>query len=36
MIVSAEHAFVVERHEILFEVTNDKHPPAQIQQRFTR
>jgi hypothetical protein len=31
MIVPAENAFVVQRHEILFEVADDEHPPAQVQ-----
>jgi hypothetical protein len=34
MVVAAEHALVVERHEILFKVADDKHPPAQVQQIF--
>ena len=31
MVVAAEHAFVMQRHEILFEVADDEHPPAQLQ-----
>ena len=34
MIVAAEHALVVQRHQILFEVTDDEHPPALVEQIF--
>lgn len=32
MIMSAENSFVVERNQTLFEVANDEHPAAKIQQ----
>ncbi len=36
MVVAAEHALVVQPHEILFEVADDEHPAAQLQQIFSR
>jgi hypothetical protein len=36
MIMAAENTLVMERHEILFKVTDDEHPPAQVQQIFAR
>jgi hypothetical protein len=36
MVVAAEHTSVMQRHEILFEVADDEHPPAQLQQIFSR
>jgi hypothetical protein len=36
VVVTAENAFIVQRHQILFKVTDDEHPPTQVQQRFAR
>jgi hypothetical protein len=36
MVVAAEYAFVVERHQILFEMANDEHAPADFEQIFPR
>ena len=34
MVVTAEHALVVERHQTLFKMADDEHAPAQFQQMF--
>ena len=36
VVVAAENALVMQWHQVLFEVTDDKHPPAHVKQRFAR
>jgi hypothetical protein len=34
MVVPAEHTFVMERHEALFEMADNEHFPAKVEPRF--
>ena len=36
VVVAAEHALIVQRHQTLFEVADHEHPPAQFQQIIAR
>ena len=36
VIVAAEHALIVQRHQAFFEVPDEKHPAAQLQQIIAR